>query len=69
MKVSDTKGKKARCVCVCVCVCVYVQTQICAGREKQMDTNEQKGKEREIPAKKTFQNLDTKIWQHLVFPL
>ena len=66
----STKGKKARCVCVCVCVCVC----LCADtdvfeREKQMDTNEQRRKEREIPAKKTFQNLDTKIWQPLVFPL
>lgn len=32
-----------------------------------MDTNEQRER-KEIPAKKTFQNLDTKIWQHLVFP-
>ena len=65
----STKGKKARCVCVCVCVCFMCKHRYVLGREKQMDTKEQRGKEREIPAKKTFQILDTKIWQHLVFPL
>ena len=62
------KGRKPG-VCVCVCVCFMCKHRYVLGREKQMDTKEQRGKEREIPAKKTFQILDTKIWQHLVFPL
>lgn len=50
------KGKKDRCVCV---VHVYRHRYV-HGREKQMDTNGQRGKEREIPALKNTLKLGYK---------
>lgn len=52
------EGKKDRCVCVCV-VRVYRHRYV-HGREKQMDTNGQRGKERENPALKNSLKLGYK---------